>query len=106
MRHEPRIVRNDWRSVHVPDLGTWHPHLSVSVVIPAYNCQPSLDQTLASLAGQTYPQHLLEVIVVDDGSQPPLVLPEIRPETCRLIQTGDHWDRWGPSHAVHAGVLQ
>ncbi len=106
MRHEPRVVRNDWRSVQVPELGRWQPHLSVSVVIPAYNCQASLDLTLASLARQSYPEHLLEVIVVDDGSHPPLELPEIRPENCRLIQTGDHWDRWGPGHAVHAGVLE
>ena len=38
----------------------------VSVVVPAYNAAWSLDETLASVCAQTYPE--LEVLVVDDGS--------------------------------------
>lgn len=41
----------------------------VSVVIPAYNEQLNINHCLMSLKAQTYPHHLLEVIVVDDGSQ-------------------------------------
>jgi glycosyltransferase involved in cell wall biosynthesis len=38
----------------------------VSVVVPAYNSAWSLDETLASVCAQTYPD--IEVLVVDDGS--------------------------------------
>jgi GT2 family glycosyltransferase len=98
----PAVFRNDWSSVTVPDLGAWQPSLRVSVVIPAYDCQSSVDLTLASLARQTYPQDLLEVVVVDDGSTPPLTLPPLRPANTRLIKidTGE----WGIAHACNVGV--
>jgi GT2 family glycosyltransferase len=89
----PRIVRNDWSAVTVPPLGRWRPDRTVSVVIPAHGCQEMLDLTLASLAHQTYPPHLLDVVVVDDGSAPPLELPKIRPERCRLLRVGEGWGR-------------
>jgi len=38
----------------------------VSVVIPAYNAQATLDETLSSVCAQTH--QTLEIIVVDDGS--------------------------------------
>jgi len=38
----------------------------VSVVIPAYNAESTIDETLCSVRGQTHA--LLEIIVVDDGS--------------------------------------
>ncbi|MEI7674054.1 MAG: glycosyltransferase, partial [Deltaproteobacteria bacterium] len=38
----------------------------VSVVIPAYNAENTIDETLHSVRGQTYAK--LEIIVVDDGS--------------------------------------
>jgi GT2 family glycosyltransferase len=88
-----RIVRNDWSPLRVPRLGQWRPSRSVSVVIPAYDCQATLDLTLAALARQTYPPHLLEAVVVDDGSQPPLQLPKIRPGHCRLVRVTGGWGR-------------
>ena len=42
--------------------------LFVSVVIPAYNCAPSLEKCLSSLFAQTYPRDRYEIMVVDDGS--------------------------------------
>lgn len=38
----------------------------ISVIIPAYNCAATIDETLRSVRGQTY--HNIEIIVVDDGS--------------------------------------
>jgi len=98
-----RVVRNDWSTVAAPDLDGWRPTLTVSVIVPAYQCQPTLDLTLASLAHQSYPADLLEVIVVDDGSEPPLRLPEIRPERTKIIRIGGSGG-WGRANALHTGV--
>ncbi len=74
MNPEPNSVRyNDWRQVAVAPLETFVPVMPVSVIVPYYQ-EPAetLARTLAALEGQTYPRHLFEVIVVDDGSAPPL----------------------------------
>ena len=99
----PRVARNDWSRVAVPDLAGWRPSLTVSVVIPAYRCQETLDLTLASLSRQTYPADLLEVVVVDDGSEPPIVLPPLRPERTALVRVDG--GGWGRANALHTGVL-
>ncbi len=40
----------------------------VSVLIPAFNEQLDIDRCITSLKAQTYPHHLIEVIVINDGS--------------------------------------
>ncbi|MBX6723984.1 MAG: glycosyltransferase family 2 protein, partial [Dactylosporangium sp.] len=102
----PLVFRNDWSAVTVPPLGAWQPTERVSVVIPAYQCQASLDLTLASLADQTYPADLLEVVVVDDGSEPALVLPPRRPATTRLVRVSDHSTGTGIANACNVGMRQ
>lgn len=42
--------------------------LSVSVVVPAYNCAAHVERLLDSLFAQTYPRSSYEIIMVDDGS--------------------------------------
>ncbi len=64
----PRVRANDWRVLRVQDLGSWTPTLTVSVVITAFRAERTLPFTLAALTAQTYPAHLLEVVVVDDGA--------------------------------------
>ncbi|MFC4589212.1 glycosyltransferase [Sphaerisporangium corydalis] len=98
----PRIRHNDYSPLVPPPLGGWAPHLPVSVVIPAYGGQHRLDLTLAALATQTYPPGLMEIIVVDDGSEPPLRLPAIRPEHTRLVSGAD--GGWGTAHALNSGI--
>ncbi|MDP9860747.1 MULTISPECIES: glycosyltransferase [Streptosporangium] len=98
----PRIPGNDYGVLGPPAPGTWEPRLPVSVVIPARAQQDKLDLTLAALAVQTYPAHLLEVIVVDDGSAPPLRLPEIVPDNTRLLRVPE--GRWGIASALEAGT--
>ncbi|TYB61917.1 glycosyltransferase [Nonomuraea sp. PA05] len=64
---------NDYRVLRPPERYT--PELRVSVIIPAYGAQDKLDLVLQGLARQTYPAELTEIIVVDNGSSPPLRLP-------------------------------
>lgn len=94
-------MSNDWSRIPVPDLASWRPTLTVSVVIPAYGSQEKLDLTLAALSRQTYPGDLLEVVVVDDKSDPALRLPDLRPERTTMITptTG-----WGRANALHTGA--
>jgi GT2 family glycosyltransferase len=96
------VVRNDWSTLQVPDLDGWRPSSTVSVVIPAYGGQAGLDLVLAALSGQTYPEELLEVVVVDDGSDPPLTLPEIRPRRTTLLHGGEVG--WGKANALRTAV--
>ncbi|MDF5752529.1 glycosyltransferase family 2 protein [Spongiactinospora sp. TRM90649] len=81
----PRIRGNDYTALTPPAIGSWTPSLTVTVVVPAYNGQDKLDLVLAGLSAQTYPQELLEVVVVDNGSAPPLRLGAIRPELTRMV---------------------
>ncbi|GII56411.1 hypothetical protein Pth03_48000 [Planotetraspora thailandica] len=81
----PRVRGNDYSTLVPPELGTWTPTMRVSVVIPAYGRQEELDLALAGLTQQTYPSGLTEVVVVDNGSEPPLRLPGLRPEGTRLL---------------------
>ena len=98
---QPRVRRNEWQSLSVPDVGAWEPTLSVSVVIPAYDAGQLLPYVLAGLAAQSYPEHLLEVIVADDGPGI-LALPDLRPERTRIVRVGDGWGR---ANACHTGAL-
>ncbi|MEV4572990.1 glycosyltransferase [Nonomuraea jabiensis] len=97
----PRVRGNDYRILQpLPEDLT--PELTVSVVIPAYGGQDKLDLVLAGLAGQTYPAELTEVIVVDNGSAPPLRLPAVRPERTRLIVCAQP----GRASARNAGLAE
>ncbi|GAA0978060.1 hypothetical protein GCM10009555_040340 [Acrocarpospora macrocephala] len=98
----PLIAHNDYSPLTPPVLGQWEPATSVSVIVPAHGGQHRLDLTLASLVAQSYPADLTEVVVVDDGSDPPLGLPEIRPQNTRLVRADG--DGWGPAHAVNVGA--
>ncbi|WP_167521439.1 glycosyltransferase [Microbispora triticiradicis] len=79
-----RIPLNDYGVLGQPPApGEWTPTLTVSVVIPAHRAEHTLPLTLASLARQTYPAHLTEVVVVDDGERPapPPSVPSAEPST-------------------------
>lgn len=81
----------------------WQPTHPASIIVPAFNAQAKLDLTLASLAQQDYPAALMEVIVVDDGSQPPVRVPDIAPENLRILRL-ERVSEWGPGRARHAGA--
>ena len=76
--HTPpaRVRGNDWKALGATRLDSFTPDHFVTVVIPYYERPHELNVTLAGLERQTYPRDLFEVVVVDDGSDPPLVMPE------------------------------
>ena len=74
----------------------------VSIIVPVYNAESYLQETLDSIAAQTYPE--LEVILIDDGST------DGSGEICKARETQDrrfHYYRTenaGPSAARNAGL--
>jgi hypothetical protein len=52
----------------VPERGDSEVSPAVSVIIATYNAHPLLAHALDALAAQSLPAHLIEIIVVDDGS--------------------------------------
>jgi GT2 family glycosyltransferase len=97
-----RFRRNDHPAVPRPDLGAWSPSAQVAVVVPARGGQQKLDLLLAALSAQTYPQDLMDVVITDDGSEPALRLPRLRPRRTRLLRAGQ--GRGGIAAAVAAAV--
>ena len=91
----PRVFRNDWSTVAVPEIGSWTPTMTVSVIIPAFGNQDLLDLTLAGLAGQTYPSELIEVVVVDDGSRASATVARTASGVARLERVAHADDRLG-----------
>ena len=70
-------------------------------MIPAWQADRTLPFVLAGLAAQTYPAHLLEVVVADDGSTPPVELPAVRPENTRIVRIERGW---GQANALRTGI--
>lgn len=97
-----RVRANDWGTVEVPQSADLTPERTVTVVVPAYRSGSTLPLTLAALSVQSYPSHLLEVVVVDDGDNALEPLPEVRPEQVRVV-SGE--GSWGRAHACRAGAL-
>lgn len=86
----PAGVRgNDWRSLAVSPIEIFEPELPATVVVPYYEAPEALALTLAGLEGQSYPRELFDVIVVDDGSDPPLELAEPSPLRVSVIHQPD-----------------
>ena len=98
------VVGQRWTDLPVPELGAWTPVDRVCVVLPARDNQTELERTLAALAHQTYPAELLEVVVVDDSSQPPLTLPDLAPAATRIVRR-DQAATHGSGAARHAGAV-
>lgn len=97
------VYKNHWRDVFDGTLPEgWEPTLKVSVVTAAFN-SATLPLTLASLAAQDYPEDLLEVVVVDDGSDTPVEIGKFAPKNTRLIRVGED-QGWGRSNALRMAI--
>ena len=76
MTPPPACVRyNDWRRIEPASPGRFRPAFPVSVIVPYHEAPRALALTLAALEVQTWPRELFEVVIVDDGSDPPLKRP-------------------------------
>ena len=86
----PADVRgNEWTSLAVEPPETFRPTLPVSVVVTYYEAPEALELTLAALEGQDYPPELFEIVIVDDGSRPPLEAPAASPLSIRVVHQED-----------------
>lgn len=83
----PAAVRyNDWPAVALPDFGAFAPDKPVSVIVPTYQAPEALALTLAGLERQDWPRGLLDVVVVDDGSNPPVRPPPNSSLNLRVVR--------------------
>ena len=100
----PAAVRwNDWTQAAVPAPSDFRPALPVSVIVPFYQSHAhALPKTLAALERQSYPRRLFEVVIVDDGSDPPLAPVRDLPFEAKVV----HQERrgFGLARARNAGV--
>lgn len=100
------VRANEWHRLNVPAVGSWEPTLSVTVVVPTRGGGRRLDLLLASLGRQTYPSALLEVVVVDDASSPPLALTsEINGIPVKTVRCEDS-GIFGAGRARNAGAAK
>ena len=98
------IAGNRYDLLPVAELGSLSPALSVSVVIPTKD-QPLVTEVVESLANQTYPSELVEIIVVDDGSGTPLVVDDLSPDAAQRTRIVPHTsDGFGAGSARRAGA--
>ena len=103
VRPGPAAVRgNDWRRVAVPAPAAFRPALPISVVVPCFEAPGALALTLAGLEGQDYPRALFEVVVVDDGSSPPLRVPASTALSVRTVRQERRG--FGAARARNAGA--
>lgn len=73
--------------------------MPVGVVIPVHGFSPYLAQTLDAIVGQDDPP--AEIVVVDDGSPSPVVLPPEHQDAVRLVRRDG---RGGPGAARNSGI--
>jgi GT2 family glycosyltransferase len=78
---------NDWSALVPPARARWTPTLRVSICIPAHN-PSNLRRVLDALALQTYPCALMEVVIADDGSDPPITATDGYPFPVSVVRLG------------------
>ncbi|MBB5436025.1 glycosyltransferase [Nocardiopsis composta] len=95
-----RVFRNDWTALVPPEPASWRPELAVSVVVPAFPGD-RLELTLAALSVQTYPAHLLDVVVVAPQGLRLPISGEMLPGRLHVERAPAHA---GPARARAAGA--
>ena len=78
------VARNDWRAVRpAAAVAAVEP---LSVVVPCFEGRRELGLALAALERQSCPTDRFEVVVVDDGSTPPLTVAQDTPLAVRVVR--------------------
>lgn len=72
----------------------------VSVVVPYYRAQTDLDRLVAALAAQDHPASRLQLVVADDGSPEPPVLPADLPFDAVVVRHEDRGFRAAAARAL------
>ena len=86
-----------------------NPRLSVqvSIIIPAYNAENTINRVLRALIEQDYPRDLVEVIVVDDGSSDATYsIARFYADKYPFIRVVRHRVNLGKARAITNGVLR
>ena len=78
-----RVRGNDWRAV---EMSTPAPSGPLSVIVPCFEAPQELERTLAALERQSLPRARFEVLVVDDGSEPPVEPPRDTALDLRVVR--------------------
>ncbi len=97
--------RRQWRKLpewHIPP--GFDPQLPVSVLIPARNEAKKIGLCLESILSQTYPSHLLEIIVIDDHSTDHTLIQATRVGEARVRCLSLPPAATGKKAAITAGV--
>ena len=96
------VCYNQWPDVPLTGGSAFEPMHPVSVIVPSYQAPAALALTLAGLERQDWPRELMEVVVVDDGSNPPIEPPpstRIKVRVVRQVRRG-----FGLARARNTGV--
>lgn len=84
------------------DLGlVKRPTLSVAIITACRDGQEKLNLLMASLAAQSYPENLLTVYIIDDGSSMPIEMPAIAPKKTKIIKYKNAPNKWGKTAATN-----
>lgn len=60
--------------------------LPVSIIIPVFNDEAGLSACLRGIANQNYPMNLIQVVIADNASSPPIQIVNKHPFEIRLTQ--------------------
>lgn len=80
---------------------SYEPTQTVAIILCCRNGQEKLDLSVASLAAQTYPERLIQLVIVDDGSTPGLKLPPVRPKNTKIIKFANTEKQWGKTQGTN-----
>ena len=86
--------------------GEYEPSVKISVIIPARNEERNIRDLIAGLLRQEYPEHLLEIILVDDHSTDRtfFVAQEFSSPVLNVLRSYNPGDRLHKKRALETGI--